>query len=111
LLGKAVSILSGRVGNEPAGDLVSQIEEAIAAPSATSVRISELATESEKLRRVLEAVVVALEQIAAGPADAGAMALREAIYSHLRVEAGAGWSFWDVASFRERMAALKSEHK
>ena len=111
LLGEALSIFTGRSGNEPAGGLVKQVEEAVAAPPATSVRISDLTAESEVLRAALEAVVMALEDIAAGPADAQAMVLREAIYSHLRVEAGAGWSFWDVASFRERMATLKSEHK
>ena len=86
-------------------------EDAIAVTPAATLRISELTAESESLRAALEKVVEALEDIAAGSADAPAMALRRSIYAHLRTEAGAGWSFWDVASFRERMVALKSEHK
>jgi hypothetical protein len=32
------------------------------------------------------------------------MALRSDAYRHLREVAARGWSFWDVFSFRERMA-------
>ena len=110
LLREAFSVFSRlEAGNEQAGTLVKQVEEAVALPPAASLRISELTSESEQLRATLERVLVALEDIAAGPEDHPAMALRESIYSHLRIGAAAGWSFWDVASFRERMARLKSE--
>jgi len=111
LLSQAVRVFASNEGNEPAASLVKMFEDAIAVPPAASLRISELTAESESLRAALEKVVEALEDIAAGSADAPAMALRRSIYAHLRTEAGAGWSFWDVASFRERMVALKSEHK
>jgi hypothetical protein len=111
LLTQTISVLAPGEGNEPATAFVKQCEDAIGVPPAASLRISELTAESESLRAALEQVVEALEDIAAGSADAPAMALRRSIYAHLRTEAGAGWSFWDVASFRERMVTLKSEHK
>ena len=112
LLAEAVAVFSALGGgNEPAAALVKQCEDAISFAPASSLRISELTAESESLRGPLERVLAALEDIAAGSADAPALALRRSIYAHLRTEAGAGWSFWDVASFRERMATLKSEHK
>ena len=111
LLSQAVQVFVAGDGNEPAAPLVKLCEDAIAVPPAASLRLSALTAESESLRAVLERVVEALEDIAAGSADAPAMGLRRSIYAHLRTEAGAGWSFWDVASFRERMVALKSEHK
>jgi hypothetical protein len=112
LLSQAVSLFAAESeGNEPAAALVKECEDAIAVDPAASLRISELTAEGERLRAALEKVLVALEDIAAGLADAPAMGLRRSIYAHLRTEAGAGWSFWDVASFRERMATLKSEHK
>jgi hypothetical protein len=111
LLSQAVQVFAANEGNEPAASLVKMCEDAIAVPPAATLRISALTAESEALRAALEHVLVALEDIAAGSADAPAMALRRSIYAHLRTEAGAGWSFWDVASFRERMVALRSEHK
>ncbi len=112
LLVEAVAVFSLPTNrNEPAALLVKQCEDAISVAPAASLRISELTAESESLRAPLENVLVALEDIAAGPAGAPAMTLRRSIYAHLRTEAGAGWSFWDLTSFRERMAALKSEHK
>jgi hypothetical protein len=110
LLSQAITVFSGEAGgNEQASALVKQCEEAIAVPPAARLLVSELTAEREALREALEQVLVALEDIAAGSADASAMALRRSIYAHLRTEAAAGWSFWDVASFRERMAALKSD--
>jgi len=111
ILSDAAALFEADEGNEPAAALVKVCEDAIAVPPAASLRVSDLTAESDALSAALERVVEALEDIAAGSADAPAMALRRSIYAHLRTEAGAGWSFWDVASFRERMVALKSEHK
>ena len=36
------------------------------------------------------------------------MSLRSDAYRHLREVAARGWSFWDVFSFRERMARLRA---
>jgi hypothetical protein len=106
LLARAISLFSAGKGNEQPAALVQEIEEAVARPPAASLRISDLAGDNDMLRGALERTLVALEDIAAGTADAKALELREAIYSHLRIGAAAGWSFWDVASFRERMARL-----
>jgi hypothetical protein len=109
LLREAITVFSGGAGNEQRLDLVKRCEEAIAVPPAARLLVSELTAESEALRGALEQVLVALEDIAAGSANRPAMKLRKSIYAHLRTEAAAGWSFWDIASFRERMAALKSD--
>jgi hypothetical protein len=111
LLEKAVSVLSPMVeGNELLSAHVTEIKGTLS-PGSNVLRISELTSENDTLRGALERTLVALEDIAAGPGDASAMALREAVYAHLRTVSAAGWSFWDVSSFRERMTALKSEDK
>jgi hypothetical protein len=110
LLTEAARVFSTAAdGNEQAAAIVRKCEEAIAVRPASRLLVSELTAESEALRGALEQVLVALEDIAAGSADAPAMALRRSIYTHLKTEAAAGWSFWDIASFREKMAALKSD--
>jgi hypothetical protein len=80
LLAEAVTVFSPPTnGNEQAAALVKQCEDAIAVAPAPSLRISTLAAEGERLRAALEKVLVALEDIAAGPVDAPAMALRRSI--------------------------------
>ncbi len=112
LLRRSVSVLSPlSKGNEQLVTLVREVEGTVNLPGSSSLRISELTSENDALRAALEHTLVTLEDMTAGPEQPEALALREAIYSHLRIGAAAGWSFWDVASFRERMAALRSEHK
>jgi hypothetical protein len=108
LLDRASSVIPLLDGKGSGQALAKQIEDAVSRPPSTSLLLSELAAENETLRGALESTLVALEDHAAGPASAEPMELREAIYSHLRVWSAAGWSFWDVASFRERMAAIHS---
>jgi hypothetical protein len=95
-------------GNETITRLVNNIEEPDG-DSAASLKVSALSAENDRLRGKLEALIVALEDVEPDPEYASLKALRAAVYKHLRRGAGAGWSFWDVASFRERMATLKSE--
>jgi hypothetical protein len=64
----------------------------------------------ESLSRLLERLLVACEDaVAAGAAGEPLLAVRRDAYRHLRRVAAGGWSFWDMASFRERMARLRAE--
>ena len=96
-------------GNETIASIVRQIEELSGSPGAPSLRISDLTAENDRLRGLLERLIVALEDLQLDPRYGALMGLRSAIYGHLRRVAAGGWSFWDMASFRERMAALKSD--
>jgi hypothetical protein len=110
LLATAVTRLrSFARGNETGDALVRQIEESSGGPGSPSLRISDLQAENERLRGSLERLIVVLEDAEPDPRYEALMGLRLAVYGHLRRVAAGGWSFWDMASFRERMAALKSD--
>jgi hypothetical protein len=95
-------------GNESLRALVNFIEEPDS-HSSESRRISVLTAENDRLRGKLERLIVALEDVEPDPRYAPLMGLRGDVYRHLRRVAAGGWSFWDVASFRERMASLRAE--
>jgi hypothetical protein len=64
----------------------------------------------ETLSRLLERFLVACEDaLAAGVAGQPLLTVRAEAYGHLRRVAASGWSFWDMASFRERMARLRAQ--
>jgi hypothetical protein len=108
LLNEALSVLKPHSeGNETITRFVNKMEEPVGG-SGPSLRISVLNDENEALRGQLELLTVALEDVAPDPEYAALGDLRRAVYGHLRRVAASGWSFWDMASFRERMAALKS---
>ena len=110
LLAGALSQLQPFVrGNESVAALVRQIEESSGGPGSSSLRISDLQAENDRLRGLLEPLVVFLEDAEPDPRYEALMGLRSAVYGHLRRVAAGGWSFWDMASFRERVAALKSD--
>ena len=96
-------------GNESVSALVREIEESVTDSGVASLSIAVLTAENDRLRGQLERLTVTLEDAAPDPRYAPLMGLRTAVYGHLRRVAASGWSFWDVASFRERMAALKSD--
>ena len=110
LLATAATLLQPFAGgNKTAAALVRQIEESSGGPGSPSLRISDLQAENDRLRGLLERLVVFLEDAEPDPRYEVLMGLRSAVYGHLRRVAAGGWSFWDMASFRERMAALKSD--
>ncbi len=74
-----------------------------------SLALSALSDRNERLRGLLERSLVLLEDREGAPEFAPLMSLRRAIYVHLRQVAVRGWSFWDVLSFRERMARLRAD--
>jgi hypothetical protein len=93
-------------GNEIFAAIVSQIEQRLSEEEAGSIAISVLASRNEALRETLEHILVTLEDLAGEPQTDP---VRTAIYRHLRDVASRGWSFWDVSSFRGRMAVDTSK--
>ncbi|TMB86558.1 MAG: hypothetical protein E6J45_13700 [Chloroflexi bacterium] len=113
LLGQGATVLSqSDAGNENIASLVKDIESALARPPSEDLRVSALRAENEELRRFVERMAVLIEDLLAdGPSKAGAEVseLRAAVYGHLRDVAARGWSFWDLAGFREYMSRLRAE--
>jgi hypothetical protein len=93
--------------NENRDALVSEIDGVMREAGAGDITISSLSAEHQRLAAVLERLLCLAEDTA-GESDALADTRREA-YAHLRTVAVRGWSFWDVASFRERMMRARPE--
>jgi hypothetical protein len=107
LLARTRTLFAGPGGNDRTASLVTVIDDAIKAPPAASPALHDLRNENESLRGALERALEALEDMAVDGAPEKVLAVRSAVYSHLRQAALRGWSFWDVASFRERINALR----
>lgn len=90
-------------GNEYRDDLVSNIDGVIGGPKPGGLRLSELSARHASLNAMLEQLLVSIESGRVELPEA-----RSAAYAHLRDVAARGWSFWDAASFRERMQRLRS---
>lgn len=89
--------------------IISIIDEALAAPEPGSLVVSALSARHDMLGGALEQVLMALEDRVGEPGFEGFVDLRHAVYEHLRDVAARGWSFWDVASFREYMNRYRTE--
>lgn len=88
--------------------LAEDIGAGLSAEPDESLAISKLRARNVQLLAFLERTLEACED---GVGERGFEPLapvRQAIYNHLREVAGRGWSFWDVMSFRERMARLRA---
>ena len=97
----AVSALDGALAQETAA--------ALAEPTPPSLTLAALTARNQRLRSLLERLLVVCEDAAAdAPQGETLMAVRSDAYRHLRQVAARGWSFWDVLSFRERMARLRA---
>lgn len=102
-----LSLAPGVAGNTLPAAIVKEAAQAIAKPATESVTLSALSAENELLRAALERLLVGLESEASRLGEAG-VSLRRDIYAHLREVALRGWSFWDMASFRERMTDIRA---
>lgn len=81
----------------------------LAEPTDPSLTVTALTARNQRLRGLLERLLVVCEDIAdSAQASEDLMSLRSDAYRHLREVAARGWSFWDVFSFRERMARLRA---
>ena len=101
------ALRSAAGSNESLAPIVSQIEQRLREDTATSLVLSDLTSRNSSLRATLESVLVAFEDLTGRRGSEMIDEVRNKIYSHLREEAARGWSFWDVSSFRGRMAALQ----
>jgi len=109
LLSAAGHALRGAsAGNESLGSVVSEIEQRLGDGGQTSLVISDLASRNSSLRATLESVLVVLEDVTGRAGCEKIDEVRSKIYEHLGEVATRGWSFWDVSSFRGRIAALQS---
>ncbi|MDO8615663.1 MAG: hypothetical protein Q7T33_07995 [Dehalococcoidia bacterium] len=94
--------------NGDIGPLVQQLDETLAAKADDSLRLSSLTARNNALRGALEQVLVRIEDATGRPGTEALTPVRKALYDHLRQVSVRGWSFWDMASFREKMAALRA---
>jgi len=94
--------------NELLVSLVPEIVEVLAEPAPESLAITTLTARHDRLNGVLEKVICALEDVAGDDVFLPLMPARQAIYAHLRQVCLRGWSFWDMASFRESVARAKA---
>jgi hypothetical protein len=89
--------------------LAEEAEATLAEPTDPSLTVTALTASNQRLRGLLEHLLVICEDIADGAqANEDLMSLRSDAYGHLREVAARGWSFWDIFSFRERMARLRA---
>jgi len=89
--------------------LAEETAAALAEPADPSLTLAALTAHNQRLRGLLERLLVVCEDAVGGPqASEELMAVRADAYRHLREVAARGWSFWDVFSFRERMARLRA---
>ena len=105
-LGELLGRGAGAVHSLDAG-LAEETQAALAEQTDGSLKISALSTRNSRLRGLLERLLVVCEDAAAGGKHAALMAVRADAYRHLRDVATRGWSFWDMLSFRERMARFR----
>ena len=103
-------VLAGAAGAVRALDaaLPEETRAALAEETDTSLTLSALSARNGRLRALMERLLVVCEEAAAGEEHAELMAVRADAYRHLRDVAGRGWSFWDMLSFRERMARFRA---
>jgi len=110
LLSQARSAISSLPqSNDSLAALVKEIENVLREPAADSLALSVLGARHSRLNGVMEKVLVELEEAAGRPGMEALDAVRQGVYRHLRKVALRGWSFWDVASFRERMVRARAE--
>ncbi len=89
--------------------LAGETATALAEPGEGSLAIAALTARNQRLRGLLERLLVICEDAdVSAPESQALMAVRSDAYRHLREVAARGWSFWDVFSFRERMARLRA---
>jgi len=94
--------------NEPLASLVPEIETLLAEPGDASLAVSRLASRNGRLQEMLERTLMAIEDVAGTPELEALTSPRAAAYRHLRRVAARGWSFWDLGSFRERIAEFRA---
>jgi hypothetical protein len=106
LLSASREALTSAGSNESLAPIVTEIEQRLRDQNATSLVLSDLASRNGSLRAALEGVLVAFEDLTGRPGCEKIDEARTRTYRHLKEVAARGWSFWDVSSFRGRVAAI-----
>jgi hypothetical protein len=107
LLGAARDALPGAGRNESISPVVTEVEDRLRGSSG-ALSLAELMARNDTLRATLERILIVFEEITGQPGNETIDAVRREVYAHLRSVAMRGWSFWDVSSFRGRMAEIRS---
>jgi hypothetical protein len=109
VLSESRDVIERSVGrNENLASIVSEIESRLHEEEDSSLTLTNLASRNDSLKAALERILVAFDDLS-GEAEFDEIdAVRRNIFAHLRDVATRGWSFWDVSSFRGRMAAVRS---
>jgi hypothetical protein len=102
----AIKQASGR--NENLSLIVTEIESRLLEKGDGSLTLTNLASRNDDLRAALERILAAFEDLTGEAKFEEVDAVRRRIFAHLRNVATRGWSFWDVSSFRGRMAVVRS---
>lgn len=102
----AIKKAAGR--NERLSLIVTEIESRLREKQEGAFTLITLSSRNDILRGALERAVVAFEDLTGEAGYEEVDAVRGRIFAHLREVATRGWSFWDVSSFRGRMAAVRS---
>ena len=88
--------------------LAEETRAALAEETEASLALSALSARNGRLRSLMERLLVVCEDAAGSGEDTTLMAVKSDAYRHLREVSARGWSFWDMFSFRERMARLRA---
>jgi len=94
--------------NENLSLIVTEIESRLREKQEGTLTLTTLASRNDILKATLERILVAFEDLTGEGGFEEVDAVRGRIFAHLRDVATRGWSFWDVSSFRGRMAAVRS---
>lgn len=89
--------------------VVEEIDGVLSEPGDDSVLMTVLAARNQRLNEVLEAGVEQVEKVVSEAGYEWLEPVRGEIYRHLRDVASRGWSFWDMASFREYMVRSRAD--
>lgn len=103
---QAVAALT--TGNVQAASLVKEIDRVLSAPADSSLTISKLTERNNALKSALEDTLELIEDLADAPGAQTLLPVRRDAYNHLRRVAVRGWSVFDLLSFREKMAQVRS---
>jgi len=83
--------------------VVEAIDDVLSEVGDEPVLVTDLAARNRQLNGVLEPALQRIEDVFDEAGHEALGPIRAEIYRHLRDVAGRGWSFWDMASFREYM--------
>lgn len=88
---------------------IEAIDDVLPEAGEESLLASDLAARNRRLNEVLEPALQRIEDVTGEAGHEVLGPIRADIYRHLRDVASRGWSFWDMASFREYMARHRAD--